>query len=110
MGFRVRCLKMNEITETNVTATVYPIWPSRPIYKLKRKLGSKRSLLFAFDTPDGELVVKLPKFKLDSIGRSCQLSAVCFYEGIYEIVPAPIYWPVPPDVLTRAPKSRPERG
>ena len=101
---------MSDTSAADVTATICPIWPLQPAYRLKRKLGSKRSLSFTFDSPTGELVVKLPKFKLDKFGRSCHLTAVCFYEGMHEIVPAPVYWPIPPEILTRAPKSRPKRG
>ena len=101
---------MFEITELDVLTSVCSIDHNRPRYELKRKLNSKRSLFFTFDSPTGELVVKLPKFKLDWLGRCCKLSLVCFCEGIRELIPAPIYWPIPSFALPRAPSPRSKKG
>ena len=101
---------MNAVAEMDVITSVCSIDHTQPRYELKRKLCSKRSLFFTFDTPNGEQVVKLPKYKLDWIGRCCKLTLVCFCEGIRELVAAPLYWPIPTYSLTRAPTPRSKKG
>ena len=94
-----------------IIARIYSIEPDRPVYILQAIQDTLLSVIFLFDTPEGELTIKLPKIKREEvIGRRWDLEIVYFCEGIHEIVSAPIYWPTPNPSYIRAYRKRPKRG
>ena len=93
-----------------IITRVFSVHPDEPKYKLSRQWSSNRSVFFAFSTPDGEIVTKLPKVLNDGFGRSCYLHVVYFCESINELQAAPIYWPITAGNLVAAPKVRSKKG
>ena len=93
-----------------ITTRIYSIHPESPRYTLGVIEDLIRSVNFNFDSPDGKLTIKLPRFTQDRFGRSCHLNMACFCEGIYELRAVPIYWPRENPTLVRAYHNRPKRG
>ena len=93
-----------------VTTSVYSINPENPNYTLTTQEDRNLSVIFNFETPTGNLTIKLPRYTQDRFGRRCHLSLACFCEGLLELRVVPIYWPREDPALTRPYHNRPRKG